>query len=222
MADKKYTGSAMDRRYRSDTIDIAYNARRCIHAEECVHHLRAVFDNRRTPWIDPNGAPADQIAEVIHLCPSGALHYERKDGGAGEPTPTANTIRLWVDGPIEIRGDLHISGAHVEIADETRVTLCRCGASDNKPFCDNAHLKSGFQAADPPAKPGQALTVTGGKLHIEPEANGPLYIRGSMTILNDAGEVIFAGEETWLCRCGHSTDKPFCNSMHRQVGFVAD
>jgi len=222
MADTKSTGRETDRRYHGSEIDVTYSKQRCIHAEECIRNLQAAFDITRYPWIDTEGAPADQIAEVIHLCPSGALHYERKDGGPAEATPETNTIRLWANGPIQINGDIEIVGAAIEMLHETRVTLCRCGASEHKPFCDNAHFKVLFKADDPAGQPAEALTVSGGKLRIEPEPNGSLYIRGHMTILNAAGEVIFTGDETWLCRCGHSTDKPFCNAMHKQVGFVAE
>jgi CDGSH-type Zn-finger protein/uncharacterized Fe-S cluster protein YjdI len=221
MSDDTYTGKAMDRRYAGEDIDITYSVKRCIHAAECVRNLRAVFDNSKRPWIEPNGAPADAVAEVIHLCPSGALHYERKDSGAAEATPEENVILIWEDGPLQFTGDLSISGTGVEVEDETRATLCRCGASQHKPFCDNSHKDAGFKAAGP-AAPDAApapLAAIGGAFKIAANPDGPLHIQGSLTIRNAAGEIIFRGEETWLCRCGGSANKPFCDGTHKQIGF---
>ena len=72
------------RRYTSADIDVTYDVKRCIHAAECVRGLPAVFDTKKRPWVQPDKANADTVAEVILRCPSGALHYERKDGGAAE------------------------------------------------------------------------------------------------------------------------------------------
>lgn len=135
MMDEKYTGKAQDRRYVGSDADILYNVKRCIHAEECIQRLASVFDAKKRPWITPTGAPVEAIVEVIPKCPSGALHYERKDGGLEETAPPENTITLWADGPVQFHGDLIIEGATVELKGETRATLCRCGASENKPFC---------------------------------------------------------------------------------------
>jgi len=136
--------------YEADGIVVHFEARRCIHAGECAGGLPAVFDITKSPWIDPHGASAAEIAEVVQRCPSGALTYERLDGGPPEPTSelptTVATVR---DGPLHVRG-------HVEITDHTgatvsadpRVALCRCGASQNKPFCDNSHKAVGFTDSD--------------------------------------------------------------------------
>lgn len=145
MADK-YTGVADDRRYTGEDVDITYSLKRCIHAKACINRLSEVFDTKKRPWINADGAAADGVAEMIPLCPSGALHYERKDGGAAEATPTENTIVIWKNGPLQVTGDMSIQGATVAMDSETRVTLCRCGSSQNKPFCDGSHHKIEFKA----------------------------------------------------------------------------
>lgn len=133
------------REYEGDGIVVSYDAKRCIHAEECVHGLPLVFDPAKRPWIDANGATPDRIAEVIHACPTGALKYRRTDGGPAEPEPAEPRIRCEPNGPLYVSGRLRIESPDGEqLFEEQRVALCRCGASKNKPFCDNSHVEVGF------------------------------------------------------------------------------
>jgi CDGSH-type Zn-finger protein/uncharacterized Fe-S cluster protein YjdI len=210
-----------DKRYYGNDVDILYDAKRCIHAEECVRKLSNVFDNRKRPWINPNGASGDAVIKLVMQCPSGALHAERKDDSEGEPIPQRNRITLWDDGPVQVYGDLYLTAAGVEKEQETRLTLCRCGVSANKPFCDNAHKKIDFKAAAPVPVEGNGSSE-GGRLHITAHANGPVEIRGHFEMYNQAGELLCIGTETWLCRCGGSAKKPFCDSTHKRNGFMAE
>lgn len=138
------------RSYPGDGIVIHFEARRCIHAAECVSHLPSVFDTESRPWIDASGDAAEQIAQVIQRCPSGALTYERTDGGPPESVPeNLSEITIVKDGPLYLRGAVEIvdnDGRTLSV--QPRVALCRCGASTNKPFCDNSHLAIGFSAAE--------------------------------------------------------------------------
>lgn len=218
----KYAGKANDRRYEGEDIDITYNLKRCIHAEECVHRLSSVWDVQKRPWINPDGASGEEIAAVIYMCPSGALHYDRKDGGTIESVPDENQIILWEDGPLQVRGDLSLQGAQVDIEEETRATLCRCGASENKPFCDNTHKKISFTTGVPDAVKIDDDIETGGKLTITATQNGPLKVEGNFRIETQAGDVVFTGSKTWLCRCGGSSKKPFCDGTHNKNGFSAE
>jgi len=221
VTDETYTGTADDKRYTSDAADVTYSLHRCIHAKECVNRLHAVFDTGKRPWIQPGEASADDLLDVIVRCPSGALHLHRKDGGAEETTPTENTVRVWRDGPLQFTGDLHIHGANVAVEGETRATLCRCGASKHKPFCDNTHLDTGFEGG---AQQTDATIVeaTGGPLHITATENGPLGVEGNVQITDPEGHILFTGDETWLCRCGGSGNKPFCDGTHNEIGFEAE
>lgn len=208
--------------YTGEKIDVSYDAGRCIHAAECISRLHAVFDNSKRPWVQPDAGLADGVAATVLHCPSGALHYERKDGGAVEPIPTHNTLRLAEDGPLYLHGDVTIvNGAGELVVNDTRVALCRCGASENKPFCDNSHITIGFNAADTVAEPMMTISPTeGGKLHIETTTNGSLHLTGNFTLVNDAGETVFQTTDEWLCRCGGSSNKPFCDGTHNKIGFV--
>ena len=114
--------------YASDDLVVEYDVSRCIHVGECVKGLPTVFDPKRRPWIDPSLAPAESVEAVIRRCPTGALHYRRGTGEAEMPAPT-NEVRPAADGPLYVQGRLDMQTAEGEIAQETRVALCRCGAS---------------------------------------------------------------------------------------------
>jgi uncharacterized Fe-S cluster protein YjdI len=133
--------------YSSDEVVIRFDARRCIHAEACVRGLPSVFDARRRPWIQADAAGAEEIAAVVEGCPSGALTFERLDGGPMEEAPDTPEIRVIRDGPVYLRGSLAVTGPDGRVVDVgPRAALCRCGQSGNKPFCDNSHRKAGFEA----------------------------------------------------------------------------
>ena len=205
--------------YESDDITVTYSLRRCIHAAECVHGLGTVFDPKRRPWIDPEQASAEDIAAVIQRCPTGALKYQRKDGGAEEPTPTANTVIIDPDGPLFVKGDLAVTMPDGSTHTDTRVALCRCGASKNKPFCDNSHLKAEFKDPatfqDIKVKPDP--DDTSGVLKVQPARNGPLLLQGPLTLISTDAKA--RGLQTALCRCGASMNKPFCDGSHNKIGF---
>jgi CDGSH-type Zn-finger protein/uncharacterized Fe-S cluster protein YjdI len=218
-----YTGQDQDRRYTGENADVTYSLKRCIHAEQCIKRLPGVFDAQKRPWIQPSDTSADALVEMVVHCPSGALHVIRKDGGIPEPTPTLNRIAIKLDGPLEISGDLTLTGAMVDITGETRASLCRCGASKNKPFCDNSHKDIAF-APDRVIAPTVVLVsqVEGGTLHIEVLSDGCLHLSGQMQMVNESGEVIFAGDGAKLCRCGQSGNKPFCDGTHHKIGFKGE
>lgn len=132
------------RAYTSPDITVYYDAKRCIHFAACVRGLPQVFDTSQKPWIQPSHASAAQVAEVVRHCPTGALHYVLPDGPPEAPEePT--TVDVRENGPYFLRGDLTIAAPAGEMKD-TRAALCRCGGSQNKPYCDGTHRKNGFTA----------------------------------------------------------------------------
>jgi uncharacterized Fe-S cluster protein YjdI/CDGSH-type Zn-finger protein len=138
--------AAPTRKYEGDGITVEWRADRCIHTANCLRALPSVFDTSARPWIDVTGADAEAIADAARQCPTGALRYTGDglppDDGDGEPV----SIEPQPDGPLYVTGSVSITDANDEpIADEPRVALCRCGASENKPFCDNTHKKLGWQ-----------------------------------------------------------------------------
>ncbi len=127
-------------------------ADRCIHSAECIRALPRVFDPRRRPWVDIDAASADAIAGAVLLCPTGALHYVRHDGGPQEPEPADVQVQTVPDGPYYVRGLVEVATSGGElIRTDTRMALCRCGKSEHMPFCDNSHRAFGFR--DPAVAP---------------------------------------------------------------------
>lgn len=221
---EKYTGRADDRLYAGNAVGITYSLRRCIHAKECVNHLAEVFDVKKRPWINPDGASVERVATVLQTCPSGALHYIPKDDSLAEPVPDVNRIIVQKDGYLQFIGNLSIQASGVEIEQETRATLCRCGASAKKPFCDNSHKNIDFEADEPTLvqKDEVAKNIETSQLVITATANASLKIEGPFQIEDEDGIIIFSGTKTWLCRCGGSQKKPFCDSTHKEIDFTAE
>jgi CDGSH-type Zn-finger protein/uncharacterized Fe-S cluster protein YjdI len=229
--------------YRGEDVVVTYDSNRCIHVRECVEGLPAVFDVDRRPWVAPDEAGADEVATVVERCPTGALHYERSDGGAAETVPSTNTVTATSNGPLYVHGDVVVRTPDVVLLEDTRVGLCRCGHSSNKPLCDNSHSRV-FDAGgtdgtedetdgtvDPDGPDGEAGTrrpdpesapVDGaagaGTLTVTATPDGPFRLEGAFDLRSrDAGPSHH--EEAALCRCGSSDEKPFCDGTHAKVGF---
>ena len=198
---------------------ISFDGRRCIHARRCVIGQPGVFKaNVQGAWIDPDAASAEELIYVALNCPSGAIQVTRHDGGAPEPIPLVNTIAVRENGPLAVSARIELGGEAIG----TRATLCRCGASNDKPYCDGSHAGAAFVATGEPAtKPSEPLAARDGVLKITPYANGPLGVSGAVEILSGTGRTIDRVKATALCRCGGSKNKPYCDGTHKAIGFVA-
>jgi CDGSH-type Zn-finger protein/uncharacterized Fe-S cluster protein YjdI len=208
--------------YRGEKIDVVWDSKRCIHETECTRRLGLVFDTGRKPWILPDAAPADQVAQAVMHCPTGALHFTRKDGGLQEACDPINTVTLGINGPLFVRGEIVIETPQGEVVlKDTRVALCRCGASKSKPFCDKSHVEVGFQhdglLGQNRAKTEERLPKAG-SLKIILSKNGPLMLRGPFEVCG-CDQTCYAGNKGTLCRCGVSSNKPFCDDTHMRIGF---
>jgi CDGSH-type Zn-finger protein/uncharacterized Fe-S cluster protein YjdI len=200
-----------------EKLTLNFEAKRCIHARFCVTWAPQVFlANVQGPWLYPDATDVEQLVEVAHACPSGAITYRRKDGRPDEVAPAVNLIGVREGGPYAVRADIRLDGKAIGY----RATLCRCGASKNKPFCDGSHHDVGFAASgEPPTGQGDMLAVRNGPLAIDPQLDGPLSVRGNLEIISGTGRMVARVEQTKLCRCGASNTKPFCDGSHARIGF---
>jgi CDGSH-type Zn-finger protein len=138
---EKLEGRVEDKRenYVGKQITIHDNRGICAHAGYCTDALASVFRMKQEPWIDPDAATVKEVIATIQKCPSGALSYSIDDveyrDRDGEPA-----IFLAPNGPYVVSGGVELGATPLaEGASEEHFTLCRCGASKNKPFCDGSH-----------------------------------------------------------------------------------
>ena len=198
-------------------LTLQFDSKRCIHARFCVTGAPTVFlANVKGPWIHPDTVEVERLVEIAHACPSGAITYRRKDGVHDETAPPVNLIATREAGPYAVRGELRIDGR----SGSFRATLCRCGASKNKPYCDGSHHEVGFSASgEPPTGKTDMLEVRDGPLAIDPQMDGPLQVRGNLEIVSGTGRCVARVQQATLCRCGGSASKPFCDGTHARIGF---
>jgi CDGSH-type Zn-finger protein/uncharacterized Fe-S cluster protein YjdI len=210
--------------YSGEQADVSWDRRLCIHIGECGRAEGALFTGGRDPWCQPDLVSIGNVVDVVERCPTGALSYERKDGGAVEAAAAENVVAVVSRGPLYLRGDLEIDGASEDMPGvRRRAALCRCGASKNKPFCDNNHEGSGFSdygAVGTRAEEGKAQAP--GVLKVNRASDGPLLLSGPFRLVASSGRTAFAGTKAALCRCGASKNKPFCDGAHKAAGFKAE
>jgi uncharacterized Fe-S cluster protein YjdI len=135
------------RAYRDAHIAVYWAPQYCMHSAVCLNAEPEVFDARRRPWIELDGADADRVAAAVVSCPSGALTFERLDGGEEEEAVDDPIVMAVPDGPLYVLGNMTIRDERGNVIREgTRMALCRCGQARNKPFCDGTHRMIGFRS----------------------------------------------------------------------------
>lgn len=133
------------KKYEINDFTIVWKPKKCIHAAICVKELPEVYDPNAKPWIKPENASIEQLKAQINLCPSGALTYEEK-GNKKVDNNNKIEVELMKDGPLLVKGQIDIKSHDGSVVTKEKMTaFCRCGASNNKPYCDGAHKKSGFE-----------------------------------------------------------------------------
>jgi uncharacterized Fe-S cluster protein YjdI len=143
-----------NRDYTNGEITVFWRPGKCIHATICYTQLVEVFNPRKRPWINMDGAPTTKIIEMVDKCPTEALTYKwnngvpvkspQKDALAGSDKPVE--IQIMKDGPILVTGKIKLSdNDEKEYKTYSITSFCRCGASSNMPFCDGTHRKIGFE-----------------------------------------------------------------------------
>jgi CDGSH-type Zn-finger protein/uncharacterized Fe-S cluster protein YjdI len=204
---------------------IHFDARKCIHSRGCVlAHPDVFVPNVKGEWIRPDAQPVEELMHIAKACPSGAIRVVRTTVSAGlaadsDDAPMVNTVRVRENGPLAFEADLRIRGERQASA---RAALCRCGQSTNKPWCDGSHAAAGFVATGEPATASlEALAVRDGPLEVQLVPNGPMRVVGNLEVVSGTGRTCNRVRETFLCRCGQSKNKPYCDGGHKAAGFEA-
>lgn len=126
------------------TVTISYTPVLCTHAAQCQARAAEVFNPSAKPWIQPSNGSVERILDVIAACPSGALRVSVGDLAPQHLTTGDVEIEVEKDGPYHIKNiamDAEFNGAG---ASRTKYSLCRCGLSKNKPFCDGSHYDANW------------------------------------------------------------------------------
>jgi CDGSH-type Zn-finger protein/uncharacterized Fe-S cluster protein YjdI len=203
------------------TVDgsLLFDAEKCIHSRNCVLNRPDVFvPNVEGEWIHPEMADAGELQALADSCPSGAIQFAAAAKTA--KAPLVNTLHIRENGPYAVRAEIQMDGL---VNSSTRLTLCRCGASKNKPYCDCTHDSIGFQASgEVTAVASEPLENRGGALAVKPHLNGPLQMSGNLEICNGTGHTVNRVTSTYLCRCGGSSNKPYCDGSHKTNGFSSE
>ena len=134
------------KKYTNGEITIAWKPDVCAHATHCWKNLPQVFSPRSKPWVNIEGASSEQIMEQVKQCPSGALSYVKNEADRPEEK-AAVEVKIIPGGPAVLIGEVCV--VHKDGSKEVRpkTSICRCGLSSNKPFCDGSHRDSGFEDA---------------------------------------------------------------------------
>ncbi len=210
-------------KYPGKDIGVTWDERLCIHIGECGKSEGDLFIGGRNPWCQPDQTSVENTIDVVERCPSGALVSECKNSDQSEAASGENTVHLIYNGPLYVKGELAINDIPDDMpGTKFRAALCRCGESKNKPFCDNSHLKAGFEDTGAIGTSSEAVQQQGGELAINPAKDGPLLLSGNVSLISSSGRVAWQGTNAALCRCGHSKNKPFCDGSHAAAGFTSD
>ncbi len=132
--------------YTNSDVTVIWKPSLCMHSEKCWRGLPEVFKPKEKPWIQPDDVDSKRIVDQVSKCPSGALSMKSDEKSTTAVAEEGIKIEVLKNGPLMVHSDcvLTKSDGTTEVR-QKRVTFCRCGHSSNKPYCDGAHKKEGFE-----------------------------------------------------------------------------
>ena len=138
--------SEIIKEYTNGEVTIVWKPKSCIHSAICVGGLPNVFNPKARPWIKTDAASTQELVDQVKQCPSGALSFYMNDEGDQSSATLETEVEALPNGPLLIYGTLVVKDKNGQKRLENKTTaFCRCGHSKNKPFCDGAHKKMGFE-----------------------------------------------------------------------------
>ncbi len=138
------------KKYTNGEVTIVWKPATCIHSKICwsaVTGLPEVFNPKIRPWIKPENSTTEKIVEHVKKCPSGALSfYYNSDEESNAEIKTSAIVETVANGPLLVYGNIIVKDKEGNETNKSRVTaFCRCGQSQNKPYCDGTHVKVEFK-----------------------------------------------------------------------------
>jgi truncated hemoglobin YjbI/uncharacterized Fe-S cluster protein YjdI len=153
-----------DRRdtYIGQQVTVHDNRGICQHSGLCTDRLATVFRAGTEPFVAPSGGRMDEIIRAVRDCPSGALSYGvdgvEERAAVDHHGSRSPMIEVTRDGPYRVTGGLPLRTPHRADGSSTEhYALCRCGQSQNKPFCSGMHYYVNFR--DPVVGEGRTPTM---------------------------------------------------------------
>lgn len=132
--------------YSNEDITVVWKPKTCIHSKKCWKELIQVFNPQSKPWITMEGANTERIKKQVEACPSGALSYRSNKTGDQKEVHLETKVEALENGPLLVYGTLNITNSDGTTNKRNKTTaFCRCGASQNKPYCDGAHVQADFK-----------------------------------------------------------------------------
>jgi CDGSH-type Zn-finger protein/ferredoxin len=196
--------------YPGQEITVYFNRSICSGAGACVRGLPSVFKSGDSSnWIFPDEDTADRIIERVKACPSGALSYRIGDGDVVVEEGAQEQITVVKDGPYNVEG-VALDSPHAPThGSASKYALCRCGFSQNKPFCDYSHAEKGWRDGD-----DQDAAATTGPDETAAADDGPVVADNKPALVQ-----LKSGEGQAFCTCGRSQGQPFCDGSHAGTSF---
>ncbi|MFN4315410.1 MAG: (4Fe-4S)-binding protein [Chitinophagaceae bacterium] len=137
------------KKYSNGEVTVVWKPKVCIHSTICwkaATGLPEVFNPSKRPWIELEAADTERIVDQVKKCPSGALSYYYNNETKEKVEVTTQTeVEVTPNGPLLVYGNITIRDAAGNETKRHKVTaFCRCGHSQNKPYCDGSHVRQGF------------------------------------------------------------------------------
>ncbi len=140
------------KKYTNGEVTVVWQPSKCIHSTICFRGLPDVFDPAKRPWVNIQGAATERIVDQVKACPSGALSYfmNAEEGSQPATQAAAGSAQVVVEtvqnGPLLVTGAIGVKDKSGNIVMKEKTTaFCRCGGSNNKPYCDGTHSRIGFK-----------------------------------------------------------------------------
>ena len=139
----------MKKEYAKDDLVVVWRPELCIHAGVCFRTLPEVFRPRERPWIQLDKSEKDRIISTVQACPTSAISLKTNRPpdmlSIEASSPEALKVNVITDGPVRVVGPCTVTMADGTVLEKPKgVSLCRCGQSATKPFCDGSHKTNGF------------------------------------------------------------------------------